>query len=170
MKKLDLLRRGRNLLNGKISVYMAWGGLGLILFGMIYTVLSVGLRYTIGQPIPGDIEIPAVLLPVAVALFYTLANVQKRHIRATILVRRFSARSQTLLESIYSFIGAFLFAIVTWQAVVHGLGSLRRGWVTQVVHAPIAPFEFLFAVAMTIFCLHLLIEGIFLAKQFAEQR
>ena len=170
MKKLDLFRRGRNLLNDKISVYLAWAGLGMILFGAIFTVVSVSLRYTIGIPLYGDIEIPALLLPVAVAFFYTLANVQRRHIRATLIVRHLSARRQTLLESFYSFIGALLLAIVTWQAVVHGLGSLSHGYVTQVVKAPIAPFEFLFAFALAIFTLHFLIEGISLLKVFVKQR
>lgn len=170
MKRLDLFRLGRNLINDKISVYLSWVGLGMILFGGIFTIVSVGLRYTIGTPLRGDIEIPAVMLPVAVAFFYTLANVQKRHIRATILVRHLSARRQTLLEGFYSLVGALLYAIVASQAVVHALGGVRIKLVTDIIHLPVPPFEFVFAFTMTLFSLHLLLEGISLVKRFVEQR
>lgn len=170
MRRLDLFRLGRNLLNDKISIYLAWVGLGMILFGATFTVISVGLRYTIGVPLPGDVEIVAIMLPVAVALFYTFANVQKRHVRATILVRHLSTRRQTLLESFYSFVGALLYAIVAWQAVVHALGGVRIKLVTDVVHLPVPPFEFLFAFTLALFSFHLLLEGISLVKVFVEQR
>jgi len=170
MKKLDLFRLSRNLINDKISIYIGWVGLGMILFGAMFTVVSVGLRYTIGVPLPGDVEIPAIMLPVAVAFFYILANVQKRHIRATILVRHLAARRQTLLESFYSFVGALLYAILASQAVVHALGAVSINLVTDILRLPVPPFEFVFAFTMALFSFHLLLEGISLLKVFVKQR
>ena len=170
MKALNFFYLLKKLVSDKISVYFAWVGVGMILSGGLYTVVSVSLRYTIGKPVRGDIEVPALMLPAAVALFYILTNAQRKHIRTTVLVRHFPVPYQTLAEGVSFFIGSFLTAIVAWQIMLHALDFWERGIVTIVLRVPEAPFEFFFVFAMILFSLHLLLEGTNLVKMFIEQR
>jgi len=154
-----MLTKVVNIIN-KVALYFSWTGVICLLLMMTLIVLSVLSRAILGSPILGDVEISAILLPIVASLFYTYTDVCKRHVRTTLLVRYLSPRLQRLLDALFSFLGGILFGILTWRVVVYGFESLQSGAVTDVVYWPTAPFHFVFAFVMGVFCLHMLVQGI----------
>lgn len=133
-----------------------------LLFIMMYTVISVFLRFFTGKPLLGTVELGSILLPVIAALFYVYTDVLERHIRATIIYERFSANTQRILDIIYNLVACCIFGIVGWRVFIYGYKCMQMGSETSVLALPTHPFHFTFSIVFCFFSLYMLIKSIYL--------
>jgi len=100
-----------------ISKIFAYGG-GLILSGVaVMTVISIIGRQVINQPVPGDYELVANGVGLAVFGFLPLCQLKRGHVTVDILIGLFPPRAQAF----FGFVGDLLVAIVS-------LVLLRQLW------------------------------------------
>jgi TRAP-type C4-dicarboxylate transport system permease small subunit len=134
-----------------------WVAAVAILAMMLLTTLDVVLRI-FKSSIPGTYEIIGLLgsLVASFALGYT--SVEKGHIAVDFLVSRFSPGTQALVTAINAVLGTVLFALISWQSVIHGLKIMERGEVTLTVQIPIYPFVLGIAAGSGLLCLVLIVE------------
>jgi len=106
---------------------------------MLLTCADVVLRL-FRHPIPGTYELVGFLGTVIVSFALALTSLEKGHIAVEILVERFPPRIQTGIEAITSLIGAFLFALLTWQSMIYAADMRQSGEVSVTLTMPIYPF------------------------------
>lgn len=110
---------------------------GLVLLAMaLLTVVSVLGRYLFGAPIPGDVELVAVLTATAVSLF--LPYCQLRH--GNVIVDVFTANAKPVVRGWLDTAGSLLLfamaATLSWRLGVGGLDLARSGDESMMLRLP----------------------------------
>jgi len=93
---------------------------------------------------------------VAMALPYT--HRIGGHVGVEILVRRFSERTQTIIDIITRALSIFLFAIVTWQMALYALSMQRSGEVSMNLELPVYVIIYITSFCLLILTLAILQE------------
>jgi TRAP-type C4-dicarboxylate transport system permease small subunit len=122
---------------------------------MALTCADVVGRY-FGHPIFGSVEIVGFMATLAVALALPYTHQEKGHIGVEILVRLFSAKTQSVIELITSFISLALFAVVTWRMAVYARTMQKSGEVSMNLQFPEAIIIYVTAFCFLMFALMIL--------------
>jgi len=101
---ITLVSRGFNVLAGTAVVAM-----------MLLTCADVILRL-FRHPVPGTYEIVGFLGTVVISFSLAYTSLEKGHIAVELLIEKLPRRIQTGVESVTSFIGGALFALIAWQS------------------------------------------------------
>ena len=125
-------------------------GMWLVVAMMMVTMVHAIGRYGFDRPIAGLSEISVSMLVTLVFLMGAYTAVVKGHISIGIIVDRFSARTQAIIDSV-TYILCLVGAIVGLsQSIVRGIYTI--GGATSVVLAiPVFPFLFIVAFGWAIF-------------------
>ncbi|MDW7650535.1 MAG: TRAP transporter small permease [Bacillota bacterium] len=125
-------------------------------FIMLIIVANVISRRLFGSPVPGTVELVemsgAILLALAVA--YT-AQV-KGHIMVSVLVERFSPRTQGLIDIVISSVSLFFTYILARETFVFAARMMGRGYSTGYLQLPVAPAIYLVGLGFAMLALVLL--------------
>lgn len=156
-----MIKRAKKIID-TTGVLWAIVGTILIMFLMMYIVVSVSLRLFAGKPLMGDIEIGMLLLPIIGACSYTYADIHNMHIRATLIFSKFNDNTQRKLDSIYSFISGIIFIIVGWRVFIYGFKSMQMGAESSVLGLPTYPFHFVYSIILSTFAVYMFIKAIYL--------
>lgn len=108
------------------------------------------------RPIPGTYELVKFLGAVAVAFAMAHTSVKKGHVAVDILVERFPAKIQSLIETITGSFGFILFALISWQSVLYANDLRASGEVSLTLELPFYPFVYGISIAAAAVCLVLL--------------
>ena len=123
----------------------------LVVAMMMVTMVHAIGRYGFDRPIAGLSEISVSMLVTLVFLMGAYTAVVKGHIAIGIIVDRFSARTQAIIDSI-TYILCLVGAIVgLWQSIVRGIYSISAGYTSSVLAIPVFPFLFIVAFGWAIF-------------------
>jgi TRAP-type C4-dicarboxylate transport system permease small subunit len=103
------------------------GGVALVLI-MVHVNLDVMLRYLLGAPLSGTIEIVSYYYMIAL-VFLPLAAVEKRngHISVELLSQNLSDRHQRLLIGLVSLVSAGYFGLLAWRLWVDAVEKAEVG-------------------------------------------
>jgi TRAP-type C4-dicarboxylate transport system permease small subunit len=103
------------------------GGVALVLI-MVHVNLDVVLRYLLGAPLSGTIEIVSYYYMIAL-VFLPLAAVEKRngHISVELVSQRLSDRHQRLLIGLVSLVSAAYFGLLAWRLWVDAVEKAEVG-------------------------------------------
>mgnify|MGYP001190502327 CR=1 FL=1 len=124
---------------------------------MLLTSADIVLRL-FRMPIPGTYELVSFLSAVSVAFAMAHTSVQKGHIAVSVLVQLLPARLQSLIDSVTTMLGIFLFAMIAWRSFLYA-GSLRQvGEVSLTLELPFYPFVYGIALSSAAVCLVLLAQ------------
>lgn len=108
----------------------------MLLAMALLTVVSVLGRYLFGAPIPGDVELVAVLTAIAVSLF--LPYCQLRH--GNVIVDVFTANARPTVRGWLDTAGSLLLfamaATLSWRLGVGGLDLARSGDESMMLRLP----------------------------------
>ncbi len=96
------------------------GGL-LLLLAATVTVISVLGRYFLSSPIRGDIEIVALLMAAAIALFLPYCQLQKGNVIVDVFTERAPLAIRTWLDVLASLTVAAVAAVIAWRMGIGGV-------------------------------------------------
>lgn len=144
---VTLISRGFNALAAIAVVLM-----------MLLTCADVVLRM-FHRPIPGTYDIMGFLGTVVIAFSLAYTSVEKGHIAVEIIVERLPRKTKAAVGSLTSLIGAFLFALITWQSMAYAADMRNIGEVSMTLMIPLYPFIYGIAAGSGLLCLVLLVES-----------
>jgi TRAP-type C4-dicarboxylate transport system permease small subunit len=150
-----LLDKAIHILEKFIEPMSRWLNLIAVSFLMVmvlFITADVFLRYVFSRPIEGSYEAVEFAMVFAMAFGIAYTQRQKGHISVEMLVSKFGSKTQAVIDSIVYFISLGFLGILSWQAfmrarVVWLAGDISIGKLAGVVSLPIAPFNYMVALA-----------------------
>lgn len=141
-----------------VSRVLHIAGQGIIVLMVLVTVADVFLRYIFNMPILGSYEVTELMMVVLVfaSLGYTMA--MKGHVCVDLVVSRFSAKTQAIIESVTTLLALFLFSMVVWRNVLHAGTVWERNDVSAELFIPLGPFVLFVALGAAVLFLVLLVH------------
>lgn len=126
---------------------------------MLLSTADVVLRL-FGKPIPGTYELVGFLGAIVVSFALAFTSIEKGHIAVELLVEKLPQRAQLAIETFCNLVGALLFGVIAWQAVIYAVDIKKSGEVSPTLQMPSYPFIFGIAVGCALLCLLLCTEFI----------
>src|SRR5512133_2890247 len=124
---------------------------------MLLSTADVVLRL-FGKPIPGTYELVGFLGTVVVSFALAFTSMEKGHIAVEILVEKLPQRAQLAIEAFCNLIGALLFGVIAYQAVLYAVDIKKSGEVSLTLQMPPYPFIFGIAAGCALLCLLLVAD------------
>ena len=138
---------------------MNWIAAAALVFMMLLTVIDVIGRF-FKAPIPGTYELVAFTGGAVIALALPYTSVEKGHIAVEVLVQKFPWLARVIINAINAFVGALLFAVVSWQCLVYAGSMKASAQVSLTIKMPIHPFIYGIAAGCALLSVVLFIECI----------
>ena len=140
--------------------FLNWAGYVSLAGLVLITFVDVAGRYLMNKPLMGSLEITEVTMVIlcGFAMFYT--TTQRGHISVDLFLVRFSRRAQVIIDSIGSLLGFGTWSIIAYQTYLLGLRVLEAGDTTSFLSSPLPPFQFIFALGISLYSLRLLIQAL----------
>jgi TRAP-type transport system small permease protein len=121
---------------------------------MMLTVCDVSGRYFFNSPITGTTEITMMMMIMVVFPALGWAATTHMHVKVTILVDRINPRIKMFLSIIGVILSFCIYALITWRCFIEASQVSKQ---TSLVHIPFAPFYWVMAIGLAIFCLGMLV-------------
>jgi TRAP-type C4-dicarboxylate transport system permease small subunit len=146
-----------------LSLVVKWAvivGMGVAAAMMLVTTANVALRYVANLPIKGADEIIGLLLVCLTATGIGYCQLEKNHVRVSMLFDRLPKRGQAIMDSLAYFIGFAGVALIGWYLFSRGVKYifLTRGNITEVLGVYYFPFMFILFFGFLLLALILLIN------------
>ncbi|MCE8022087.1 TRAP transporter small permease [Halomonas sp. MCCC 1A11036] len=129
---------------------------GMALLAMVCLVTANIVMRQVASSFGGTTEIVGWLTAVVVSLSLAYAQLHKAHVELDILVARFPARLQALLQALVALVSLLFFAMVASKLWEYGYSAMQRGMVSQTLRLVLYPMIYLVALGFSAFCLVLL--------------
>ena len=108
------------------------------------------------HPIFGSVEIVGFMATLAVAMALPYTDMIKAHVGVEILVRRFSERTQTIIDICTRILSMSLFALVTWRMMAYAYTMQESGEVSVILGFPEYTIIYLTSFCFLIFTLNII--------------
>ncbi|HOE22691.1 MAG TPA: TRAP transporter small permease [Smithellaceae bacterium] len=153
-----MLRRPVKYLEGAGRAFNILACIAVIAM-MLLSTADVVMRL-FGKPIPGTYELVGFLGAIVVSFALVFTSMEKGHIAVEILVEKLPQRAQLSIEAVCNLIGALLFGVIAYQAVLYALDMKQSGEVSLTLQMPPYPFIFGIAAGCALLCLLLVADFI----------
>jgi len=111
------------------------GGVAL-LAGALLTTVSVVLRWSVSQPIPGDFEMVAIAAGLAVSGFLGWGTLRRSNILVDSLTSFLPARVTGAMDGIWMLVWAAIAFLLAERMAIGAIETLRSGTTTMVLLLP----------------------------------
>jgi TRAP-type C4-dicarboxylate transport system permease small subunit len=101
-----------------------------------------------GLPVPGSTEVVSLLQVATMALVVAATQRDRGHVGVDMFVQRFPIRVRAAVRVMTSFLGLALFVLLVGEGFKYGNQLRMAHEVTGTVKVPIAPFVYVFSLAM----------------------
>jgi TRAP-type C4-dicarboxylate transport system permease small subunit len=122
---------------------------------MLITTGDVISRGFFDKPIPGTLELSEYMLSIIILLGAAYTQQVKGHIGVDFLTKRFSTRTQSIVEIFTTLASMFIITIMVWQGFVEGI---HEKTVSDMLRMPQWPFRLLVAVGGFLLWMELCID------------
>jgi TRAP-type C4-dicarboxylate transport system permease small subunit len=126
------------------------------LAGMMLLTCADVVGRAFGHPIFGSVEIVGFMATLAVVMAMPYTHQVQGHIGVEIVVRLFSEKTQTIIDTCTGIISLILFAVVTWRMTVYANTMKASGEVSMNLELPEHLVIFVTAFCLLIFTLIIL--------------
>ena len=144
----NIIRRITGVGAGVASVFLA---------AIMLLIVAVVVLRPFNTSISGSYEMIELLIVVAIAFAFAYTAMHQGHIVVTILVSRFSPRTQAILGSITWFLSFLIWGWIFWA----GTDVMLKKWLREVsylLHVPFLPFRIVWVFGLLLFSLMFLIN------------
>lgn len=127
---------------------------------MVLVAMNAVLRYLFASPLPGAVEITELYL-MPLSIFLVAASLQRRggNVNVDLLKRRFSDRSQTLIDVFARLVTFVIFIQITYSAGGRAWEAYVRGFKTiGVVELPVYLSWLVMTAGLLTFCIRLALQ------------
>jgi TRAP-type C4-dicarboxylate transport system permease small subunit len=138
--------------------------MGCIIYGILalVVVFNVACRFLIRQPIKGTVEVVEIAMLFVAFFAVPFAAKKRAHITVRLFVHRFPELIQTIVYRIGFLLSAVIAGVITYQAIVNTIYSIRHLYeTTPVMFIPFAPLKFVMAFGCLILFLVLLLDTLY---------
>lgn len=122
---------------------------------MLITTGDVISRGFFNKPIPGTLELSEYMLSIIILLGAAYTQQVKGHIGVDFLTKRFSTRTQSIVEIFTTLASMFIITIMVWQGFIEGI---HEKTVSDMLRVPQWPFRLLVAVGGFLLWMELCID------------
>jgi len=140
-----------------LSRGLSWAAAGAVCLMVLLVCTNIVTRL-FGQPVTGTYELVGFMLVVVICFALAYGAVTRCHTTVNILVRRFSQRTQAIIDSITGLVSIGLFALLAWQCILLAARLRQVGEVSPTLWLPMFPLLYGVAFCCIIVCLVLLID------------
>jgi len=126
----------RRLLDALATALALIGG-ALLLGVALLTVVSVTGRWSVSQPVTGDIELVQLATAAPIALFLPYCQLHGSHLIIDFFTARSSGPVQRRLDAVGSLLAGLLFFLMAWRAGVAVADMRRAAETTMVLGIPL---------------------------------
>jgi len=126
----------RRLLDALATALALIGG-ALLLGVALLTVVSVTGRWSVSQPVTGDIELVQLATAASIALFLPYCQLHGSHLIVDFFTARSSGPVQRRLDAVGSLLAGLLFFLMAWRAGVAVADMRRAAETTMVLGIPL---------------------------------
>jgi len=140
------------------------------LVGMTFLTCADVIGRRLGHPIFGSVELVGYMAILAAAMALPYTHKVKGHIGVEILVRMFSERVQTIIDTCTSVLSFLLFGIVSWRMVVYAYTIRESGEVSMNLEFPIHLVIFIVSLCVFVFTFVILQDILNNFKKLKENR
>jgi TRAP-type C4-dicarboxylate transport system permease small subunit len=127
---------------------------------VLLTSADVVGRYCFNSPVLGTVEVTELSMTILAGFAMLYTTTQRMHISVDLFFVRFPKRMQIIVDSLGSFLGFAIWGVIAWQVYTLGMRMFKTGDVSNLLHIPVAPFQFTLALGLTLHGLTLLFQGI----------
>jgi TRAP-type C4-dicarboxylate transport system permease small subunit len=154
MSIIDKLDKWANL----ISKWISWiAGIGVVsMLGFTFADI-IGVKI-FNSPIPGSIEIVALLGVVITAFGMAYTQSQHANIQVEFFVQHLPKRIQAGVLAFSLLLSIILFALLSWQSFKYGYSLQQSGEVSMTARIPTYPFVYAMAFCCIPLCFVLIVE------------
>ena len=142
-----------------MSRLIGYLAMGLLVLMMLLTVADVSGRYLSGwfawaSPITGAAELSEFMLVIVFFPALAWCALARQHVRVTLIVARFSSKTQAIVSSITLLVALGIYAIMAWRGFLEATQVNKQ---TSLLQLPFTPFYWIFAMGIAIFCLSIVV-------------
>ena len=159
-----ILMRVEKLFTSLLRGMHFWLGMSALVFLAVLTTIHVAGRYVFKQPVPGFVELSSLLQITAISMAGPFSMICGRHIAVGVLVDRFSARTQAIIDFFTYCLCLMFTGLAVWQTFRRGTSLMLRAQTTEIMHIPVWPFIYLIAICWVLFSLAILFRLINLVR------
>jgi len=142
--------RQYNKIMTRVSLFLNNIG-SIILFLIMLLVIANVLLRLIGKPIQSTFELVGLLTSVVIGFTLAFCAVKDAHISISILIQRFSVKSQKVVDIFINFISIVFLAFVTFQMFKYASLMSERGEIAVTAGIKIAPFIYMITVGSGVY-------------------
>jgi TRAP-type transport system small permease protein len=142
----------------KADYYVCHIGVWFIAILMFLTTFDVIGRSFFSSPITGTFELSKLMLVIIVLLSIGYVQQRKENVRVSFFADKFSPLGQMILTIVFNLVGLVLFSLMIWQGLLGSIEAREVDAMTDLLHIPTFPFEFLISVGALFASLELLIH------------
>jgi len=140
-------------ITGNILIVFSVAALLVMLF---ITIVDVIMRNIFNSPVVGAIEIARMMM-ICMCPSFVAAMVNKRHISVGMFVDKLGRNGQIAFDTVSYLASSAICGFISYQGFVDMLRRITRGDVYTMLRIPVWPFMMLFAVAMGVFSIVIII-------------
>ena len=120
----------------RIALWFALAG-GAAACGLaLLTVVSVAMRATLSQPIPGDVELMQMGIALCISLFLPWCQLQRANIIVDFFTDKLAQRPQRALDGIGSLLLALMCLLLSARTAAGALAVQEAGETTMIIGLP----------------------------------
>jgi TRAP-type C4-dicarboxylate transport system permease small subunit len=139
----------------------AWVSGVIVVILMFLTAADVFMRYVVGRPIRGAMDVSVLVLVLLGFLAFGYTQLARAHIIIEVVTSRLSMHTNAVLAAITRFLSIVVYGLMVW-------GLTTRAWKymlapdiapkSEILYIPHVPFMFVAAIGILILCLVLIVD------------
>ncbi len=142
----------------RVSLWLYWiAGAGLIAMLALVVADIIGIKL-LAHPIPGGIEVTALLGVVVIGFAIAYVQVLHGHIQVDFIIMKLPPRIKAVIDAVMTILGMAFFVILAWRSWDYARTMQITGTVSMTQKIPFYPFIYGLAVCYAVTFLVLLIE------------
>lgn len=136
-----------------LSKILNFVGVGFLVAMMMLTVADVFMRYAFNKPILGSIEITEFIMTIVSFSGLAWCALKSEHACVTLIVHRFSNRTQAVFNAIAFVLCLSVVPLVAWQGFAAANYARKTGKISFLLEIPAYPFYIILGAGFTILTL-----------------
>ncbi len=124
--------------------YLCYAAAIVTLLMSLAMVVDLVSRMAFGRPLSGMIELQTYMLVFMAFFSIAYTMLKNQHVSVDLITSLMSARTNSILQSIFSIWGAFIFGAMSWLTASRSMEAFRRDEISDIIQMP---FWVIYAVA-----------------------
>jgi TRAP-type C4-dicarboxylate transport system permease small subunit len=142
-----------------LSRWLSYISMSMVALMTFLTVIDVIGRYlskwfSWASPVTGTPELTRFMMVITVFLGLSWCAITRKHLKVDLFVNRLPQKAQTVADIVAQLFALAMFVVITWQSFIEATKVVA---VTSLLQLPQAPFYWIMAFGLAVFCLSIVV-------------